>query len=166
MYRTRFLTRLIAVVAMLVAWPLSVAWAEQAMILPVDPAPLVVDTGKEQVSFKVEIADDGSERSRGLMFRTEMPADHGMLFVFQMQQPLAFWMKNTALPLDLVFIDSKGQIKAVLPGTPFSEAPISPGPGVPVQYVLELNHGTAARLGIDPGDMIRHPLIDEKSTVQ
>jgi uncharacterized membrane protein (UPF0127 family) len=92
------------------------------------------------------------------MYRKQMDADRGMLFIFQVQQPLAFWMKNTVLPLDLVFIDEKGKVQAILPGTPFSEAPISPG--VPVRYVLELNQGTSAKLGIDAGDIVHHPEID------
>lgn len=164
MYRTKARSRLLALIAAFIVWPLALAAAEQPMMLPVDPVPLVVDTGAKEVSFRIEAADEGSERSRGLMFRKEMASDHGMLFVFQMQQPLAFWMKNTILPLDLVFIDEDGTVRAVLPGTPFSEAPISPG--MPVRYVLELNQGTAARLGIDPGDKVRHPLIGKTATVQ
>lgn len=155
----RSLSLVIGLIAVLAIWPIMSANAEQALILPVDPAPLLIDTGKDQSSFTVEIADDGAERARGLMFRDQMAADHGMLFVFPTEQPLAFWMKNTVLPLDLVFIDGKGQVRAVLPGTPFSETPISPG--VPVRYVLELNQGTAARLSIDPGDQVRHPVIGE-----
>lgn len=146
-----------ALVFFLLLVPVGSALSQEAMVLPVDPTPLVVQTGEADAKFSVEVADDSGERSRGLMFRKEMAADHGMLFVFQMQQPLAFWMKNTVLPLDLVFIDENGKVRAVLPGTPFSEAPISPGE--PVKYVLELNQGTAKRLGIDPGDQVDHPLI-------
>ncbi|RFC64833.1 MULTISPECIES: DUF192 domain-containing protein [Mesorhizobium] len=146
-----------ALVFSLLLLPFAAAWAQEAMVLPVDPAPLVIETGATEAKFAIEVADEGAERSRGLMFRKEMAADHGMLFVFQQQQPLAFWMKNTILPLDLVFIDERGKVRAVLPGTPFSEAPISPSE--PVKYVLELNQGTAKRLGIDPGDQVAHPLI-------
>ncbi|MCO5066010.1 MAG: DUF192 domain-containing protein [Rhizobiaceae bacterium] len=153
--------RVFAILAVIAGWAIAPAGADEAMMLPVDPTPLVIDAGSEQASFKVEVADDSSERSRGLMFRREMAADHGMLFVFQKQQPLAFWMKNTILPLDLVFIDQEGVVQAVLPGTPFSEAPISPG--VPSKFVLELNQGTAARLGIGPGDEVVHPFIAGKS---
>ncbi|MBX3596452.1 MAG: DUF192 domain-containing protein [Rhizobiaceae bacterium] len=135
--------------------------AEQPMILPIDQTPLVIDTGQDEAQFNIEVADDAIERSRGLMFRHEMPADRGMLFVFEQQQPLAFWMKNTILPLDLVFIDERGTVQAVLPGVPFSEAPISPGK--PSRYVLELKQGTAKRLGIDAGDKVRHPLIGKNA---
>lgn len=135
----------------------SMAMAEQPMILEVDPAPLVADTGTQKKSFEVEIADDENERARGLMFRENMSADRGMLFVYSSQQPVAFWMKNTILPLDLVFIDEKGKVVGVLPGEPYSEAPISPG--VNSQFVLELNAGTAAKIGLDAGDVVHHPAI-------
>ena len=80
-----------------------------------------------------------------------------MLFVFDQMQPVGFWMKNTILPLDLVFIGEDGRIKAIEHGEPFSEAVISPGE--PVRFVLELNAGVAARDGIADGDLVRHPAI-------
>jgi uncharacterized membrane protein (UPF0127 family) len=86
-----------------------------------------------------------------------MPDDRGMLFVFDRAQPLAFWMKNTPMPLDLVFIGPDGKVKAILPGQPYSEAVISPGE--PVRYVLELKAGAAARQGISDGVVIKHPRI-------
>lgn len=127
------------------------------MLLPEDPQPLVAETVSGPRSFSIEIADDGAERSRGLMFREQMADDHGMLFVFEQEKPVAFWMKNTPMPLDLVFIDQAGTIASVLPGESFSEAVISPG--VPVRFVLELKAGTAARNGIRVGDRVRHPAI-------
>lgn len=151
-----WLRRVLSAAAIL-AGLVSGAQAQQAMVLPVDPAPLVADTGTEKKSFKVEIADDETERSRGLMFRENMAPDHGMLFVYSEQQQVAFWMKNTILPLDLVFIDASGKVVGVKQGTPYSEAPISPG--VPARFVLELNAGTAARIGLDDGDTVHHPAI-------
>jgi uncharacterized membrane protein (UPF0127 family) len=136
-----------------------VAAQEQAMELPVHPEPLIADTDKGERSFTIEIADDPGERSRGLMFRREMDGDHGMLFIFEQSQPVGFWMKNTPLPLDLVFIGEDGKVRAIERGEPFSEAPIAPGE--PVQFVLELNAGTAAEAGIDNGDLIRHPAISQ-----
>lgn len=92
------------------------------------------------------------------MFRRGMPADHGMLFDFATEQPVAFWMKNTPLPLDMIFIDAQGTVAGIAADTvPFSEAPI-PSP-VPVRAVLEVNAGTAARLGIAVGDRVRHPIF-------
>ena len=129
----------------------------QPMVLPADPAPLVVETKAGDRAFTVEIADDPAERQAGLMFRETMDDDHGMLFVFEATQPVGFWMKNTPMPLDLVFIGPDGRIAAILPGEPFSEAVISPAD--PVRFVLELKAGTAGRNGIADGDLVRHPKI-------
>jgi uncharacterized protein len=131
---------------------------DRAMRLPVDPNPLVVTTDGGERSFTIEIADDPSERSRGLMFREEMADDHGMLFVFESNQPVGFWMKNTPMPLDLIFIAEDGEVRAILPGEPFSEASISPGE--PVRFVLEVKSGIAAGAGIQEGDRARHPAIE------
>lgn len=130
----------------------------RAMILPVDPVPLVVVTGAGERSFTVEVADDGAERSAGLMFREDMADDHGMLFVFQQTRAVAFWMKNTPMPLDLIFIGQDGRIRAIKKGEPQSLAVIAPAE--PVRFVLELKAGTAARDGIRNGDLVRHPAID------
>ena len=127
------------------------------MILPVDPAPLVVDTGAAKESFTVEIADDEIERARGLMFRENMAPDHGMLFVYPAQQSLGFWMRNTILPLDLIFIDKDGKVVGVEKGKPYSDDLISPG--VDSQFVLELNAGTAEKIGLKPGATVRHPSL-------
>lgn len=134
------------------------AWADRHMVLPTDPAPLVAETSKGEQRFSIEIADDDRERSAGLMFRTEMQDSHGMLFIFGETRPVGFWMRNTPMPLDLVFIGEDGRVRAVLPGEPFSEAAISPG--VPVRFVLELKRGIAQKAGIAPGDRLRHPAID------
>jgi uncharacterized membrane protein (UPF0127 family) len=131
--------------------------ADQAMRLPVDPAPLTIETAGGERSFTIEVADDQSERSQGLMFRETMDDDHGMLFVFEQSRPVGFWMKNTPMPLDLVFIGQDGRITGVLPGEPFSEALIASG--LPVRFVLELKRGTAERLGIGDGNLVRHPAI-------
>lgn len=131
----------------------------KAMLLPVDPVPLIAETANGERSFTIEVADDASERSKGLMFRESMDDDHGMLFVFDQTQPVGFWMKNTPMPLDLLFIGQDGRVRDILPGTPFSEAMISPGE--PVRFVLEFKAGTAARAGIKDGDFLRHPAINE-----
>ena len=131
----------------------------EPMILPVDPAPLRVETDEGEPRFSIEIADDNVERSAGLMFRTAMDDDHGMLFVFERTRHLSFWMKNTPMPLDLVFIGEDGRIVDILPGEPFSLAPIAPE--APARFVLELKAGTAEKTGIANGDRVRHPRIDE-----
>jgi uncharacterized membrane protein (UPF0127 family) len=130
---------------------------DRAMILPTDPAPLLVETSAGERSFSIEVADDPDERERGLMFRETMDDSHGMLFVFEEQHPVGFWMKNTPMPLDLLFIDQTGVVKGILPGQPYSEATITPG--VPVRFVLELKAGTAAREQIEDGDTVAHPAM-------
>ncbi|TGP26431.1 MULTISPECIES: DUF192 domain-containing protein [unclassified Mesorhizobium] len=139
---------------------LKPSWADgQAMMLPVDPTPLVAVTGSGKHSFSIEIADTSDEREAGLMFRKDMADDHGMLFVFETPGEVNFWMKNTPMPLDLVFVGQDGRIKAIKRGEPESEAIISPGQ--PVSFVLELKAGTAAREGLADGDVLRHPAIDK-----
>lgn len=129
----------------------------RAMILPVDPTPLVVAAKNGDRSFSIEVADTEAEREAGLMYREEMADDHGMLFVFEIPQQVNFWMQNTPMPLDLIFVGQDGRIRAIKRGEPQSEAIISPG--VPVRFVLELKAGTAARQGIEYGDLLRHPVI-------
>ncbi|MBO6719605.1 MAG: DUF192 domain-containing protein [Rhizobiaceae bacterium] len=128
------------------------------MLLPVDPAPLVAETRFGSMTFSVEVADDNDERSRGLMYRRDLPATRGMLFVFERTREVAFWMKNTPLPLDLVFIGEDGRVNAIKHGVPFSEQPI--GANGPIRFVLEVHKGTAAQAGIKPGDRLHHPEID------
>lgn len=128
------------------------------MILPVDPVPLVIEASSGEKKFTIEVADNDAKRSAGLMFRTSMGDQHGMLFVFERTQRVAFWMKNTPMPLDLIFISEKGQIAAIMQGEPFSTASIAPD--AEVRFVLELKSGTSQSQGIAVGDYTRHPLID------
>jgi len=108
--------------------------------------------------FDIEVAVDPADRSRGLMFRQSMPADHGMLFDFERSQPITMWMRNTVLPLDMLFIEESGRVAWIAADTtPFSEALIEAP--VPVRAVLELNAGTAKRLGIAPGARVVHKLF-------
>lgn len=130
----------------------------QAMTLPVDPTPLVAETSAGERRFDIEIADDMGEREQGLMFRQQMDDDHGMLFVFEDTREVGFWMKNTPMPLDLIFIGQDGRVRAVMRGEPFSTAVISPR--TPVRFVLEVKAGIAEKAGIGEGDRLRHPVID------
>ena len=121
---------------------------------------LVIHAAREAHRFTIELASTPDERAQGLMFRPSMPADHGMLFDFGTTQPVGFWMKNTIIALDMLFIAADGRIVEIAADTvPFSEAVISPG--VPVKGVLELNAGTAQRLGIRAGDRVDHPAFAE-----
>lgn len=122
-------------------------------------AGLTVETDAGEYAFNVEIADDPIERARGLMFREEMPADHGMLFEYTDEAPRSFWMKNTVLPLDIIFIGADGKVVSIAQNTtPFSTEPI-PSEG-PARFVLEVNAGVAERIGLEPGDRIVHPRIE------
>jgi len=120
--------------------------------------PLVIETDEGSHSFVVEMADEPEEISRGLMDRTEMAPDAGMIFDFGVPREASMWMKNTILPLDMLFLQPDGHIVAIARNTvPGSLAQINPG--VPVKGVLELNAGRSAELGIEPGDTVRHEMF-------
>jgi hypothetical protein len=107
-------------------------------------------------SYTIEIAADDASRAHGLMDRTQMDADHGMLFVFDDDAMRAFWMKNTKIPLDMLFFDSTRHLITVQHDVPPCTSDPCPAysSGAPARYVLELNGGEAARLGLAPGDVI------------
>lgn len=110
----------------------------------------------EGYRFTVEIAITPAEQEHGLMDRTSMPADHGMLFVFPDSQPRTFWMKNTLIPLDMLFFDATQHLVTIQANAQPCEAdPCQLYPSnMPARYVLELNAGTAAKLGVRKGDVI------------
>ncbi len=117
---------------------------------------LIVESGGKEHRFVVEVAASEQQRAMGLMFREEMAADHGMLFVFEGEGDRYFWMKNTPLPLDILFIGATGRIVGIAADTiPYSEAVIPSG--APARFVLELNAGTSARLGMNVGDTASSP---------
>ncbi|WP_415184624.1 DUF192 domain-containing protein [Phaeovulum sp.] len=114
-----------------------------------------------QARFSVEIADDPGKRAKGLMGRQKLASGAGMLFIYEQPQEVAFWMKNTPLPLDMVFIDQQGRVVRVHDGAvPFDETPIPSGAAV--LMVLEINGGLAARIGLKPGAELAHPRIESK----
>lgn len=106
-------------------------------------------------TFTVEIARTPEERQRGLMYRKELGEDRGMLFVFEYDQKLSFWMKNTSIPLDVAYIAKDGTIKEVHQLKPFSEKSVKSA--YSVRYALEVPRGTFASLGVGPGDTIELP---------
>ncbi|MDR0809387.1 MAG: DUF192 domain-containing protein [Gemmobacter sp.] len=123
-----------------------------------DPAALDLRGPFGQAHFSVEVADDGAERAQGLMYRDSLPKGAGMLFVYEAPQHAVFWMKNTRVALDMLFADAAGRVTRVHHGAvPFDETPIDGGAGV--TYVLEINAGLAAQIGIAPGAELRHPAI-------
>ena len=114
---------------------------------------------KGKAHFAVEIADTPTERARGLMDRPAMPGSAGMLFVYERPQPVSFWMKNTLIPLDMLFLDQTGTVQRIAHmAKPGDLTPI-PG-GRSIQFVLEINGGLAARLGLAEGAVLRHPSVD------
>ena len=118
------------------------------------PETITIVTGQGPQSFSVEIMETPEQHERGLMFRRSMPADHGMLFNFHIPQPVMMWMKNTYIPLDMIFTDQTGKITWIAENAePLSES-IIPSHG-PVYAVLEVNAGVVARLKIHVGDMMK-----------
>jgi len=108
--------------------------------------------------FAVEVVSNDADRAKGLMFRKELPEGQGMLFDFQRDQEIAMWMRNTYIPLDMIFIAGDGRIRRIAENTePMSEK-IIPSGG-PVRGVLEVIGGTARKLGIAPGDRVAHPMF-------
>ncbi len=123
------------------------------MALEVEPLSLVTETGEHK--FTVEIADKPDNRAKGLMFRRSLADDAGMLFLYEAPQRISMWMRNTYIPLDMVFILADGRVHRVERDTePFSEAVIDSGE--PVLAVLEVKAGTAGRLKLKPGDKVLH----------
>ncbi len=108
--------------------------------------------------FAVEMAVTPDEQAKGLMFRRDLPEGRGMLFDFGREQPASFWMKNTYVSLDMIFIRADGRILRIAENTvPLSETLVPSGG--PVRAVLEVVAGTARKLGIAPGDRVAHPIF-------
>ena len=119
---------------------------------------LMIVANGHDLKFEVDLATNDAERSHGLMFRKELGAYEGMLFDFYQEMQVSFWMKNTLIPLDMVFIAGDGTVKHVhANAVPLSTDAI---PSLyPVRAVLEINGGSAALLGIKPGDKVKHPIF-------
>lgn len=121
--------------------------------------------GKEPLRFEVEIARTPREKAFGLMFRRDLPRMRGMLFPYGEEQPISMWMKNTYIPLDMLFIRADGTVHRIEEMTePFSERAISSEGDVAA--VLEIAGGEARRLGIAKGDMVRHPLFSTEANAR
>lgn len=135
----------------------AVARAEEPVAF--ERTELTIETAAGEIHpFDVEVARSLQERARGLMFRESMAADAGMLFVYPSERQISMWMKNTLIPLDMLFVASDGRIIDIAADTePLSLAAIASAG--PARAVIELNGGTARRLGIRSGDRVRHPLF-------
>lgn len=143
--------RLIVCLALLCAGPVA------AQDCRMDRVDLRGDFGT--ASFVVDVADSQRERNRGLMGRDKLSFGAGMLFVYDRPQRVAFWMENTLIPLDMIFMDARGVVQKVHANAIPGDRTAIPG-GDAIQYVLEINGGLAARMGIVPGTELRHPAID------
>ena len=144
----------------------ALSWQSDAVALgdrPAVEAPsareeMVIVSGDRRHLFQVEVARDEAAHERGLMYRRSLAPDQGMLFDFGRPRPAAMWMRNTYIPLDILFIDQAGRISKIHPqAKPHDETPIESNGRV--LAVLELPGGTAARLGLAVGDHVRHPLF-------
>jgi uncharacterized membrane protein (UPF0127 family) len=141
---------LASVLAMAAAFALQ-AWSAERQV-----AEITSKTGVH--AFSVELVDTDEARAQGLMYRKELPEGQGMLFDFKRDGPISMWMRNTYVPLDMIFIQRDGRILRIEENTqPLSERIISSGG--PVRAVLEVAAGTARKLGIGPGDRIAHPIF-------
>ncbi|EBA17971.1 hypothetical protein RSK20926_19572 [Roseobacter sp. SK209-2-6] len=153
---------LTALVSLTICSTLSLAGEASAEECKAQRVDLRGDWGR--VSFTIEIADDEKERSLGLMHREHLPRGRGMLFVFPKPQSATFWMKNTLIPLDMIFVDQQGVVVSVHENAvPGDLTPIHGGDSI--YSVLEINGGLAARYGISPGSQIRHEIFSKHSPI-
>jgi uncharacterized protein len=119
---------------------------------------LEIDTASGAHVFDVEVVRTAAEREHGLMDRRSMPADHGMLFDFQEEQPVVFWMKDTYIPLDMIFVAADGRVVGIKSDAkPMDETLIRSG--APTLGVVELNAGAAEAMGLKIGDRVKNPLF-------
>lgn len=119
--------------------------------------PLTIGAGGEQVEVRVEVADDAAERAQGLMNRTELAENRGMLFVFEAEQELSFWMRNTLLPLSIAYIDAEGRIVDIQQMEPLDDEPPHYVSAEPARYALEVNQGFFEERGVEVGDSVELP---------
>jgi uncharacterized protein len=118
-----------------------------------DLVPLTIRSGARTHEFTVEVARTTEEQARGLMFRRTLGDEEGMIFPFDPPRPASFWMRNTLIPLDMIFIRADGTIARIAANTvPLSETPVAVGE--PVAAVLEIRGGRAAELGVAEGDRV------------
>lgn len=126
---------------------------------------LEIDTASGPHVYQVEMARTDAEREKGLMFRRSMAPDHGMLFDFPGNQPVAFWMKDTYIPLDMIFIGRDGHVVSVARDAKPMDETIIPS-NAPTTGVLELNAGAAKAIDLEVGDEVKHPIFHNGATGQ
>lgn len=123
---------------------------------------LILHTDKGAFAFNVEVVDTPEARAQGLMFRESLADDAGMLFDFEEVRPVSFWMQNTLIPLDMIFIAPDGTVETIhVNARPLDTTSISSQ--VPVQFVLEIPGGRSVEIGLEPGDRVEHPRMQPGS---
>jgi uncharacterized membrane protein (UPF0127 family) len=123
-----------------------------------DESRLVLHTATGEYSFNVQVVDTPETRAQGLMFVTELADDAGMLFDFKEERPVSFWMRNTFIPLDMIFVGADGLVKNVHVNARPHDVTSIPSEG-PVQYVLEIPGGRSVEIGLEAGDRMEHDRI-------
>jgi hypothetical protein len=148
---TRFLPAALAAFVLL--------FATSAAAIVCDPGKIEIITDQGNQTFSIEIADEPQEQARGLMFRPSMPTDAGMLFIFDQPRQANFWMRNTMIPLDMIFIDDTGKVDSVAERSDTYSEQVSSSKG-DVQAVLEINGGLSRQMGIGPDTQVIHQAFE------
>mgnify|MGYP000869960032 CR=1 FL=1 len=135
--------------AVLVSLPLAACSSDDRLVLHTETGPY---------EFTVEVVDTAETRARGLMYRQELAEDAGMLFDFLEERQVSFWMQNTFIPLDMIFIGADGLVKTIHVNARPHDTTSIPS-RVPVRYVLEIPGGRSVEIGLEPGDRVEHARI-------
>ena len=144
--------KMLSLLLLLSSAPVAAAGPANCPNVDLARQPVTFTTAKGRFSYQLEVAATPAQQECGLMYRKKMPRNVGMDFPFDMPRPATFWMENTDLPLDLVFVGPDGRVISVGKGVPYSRAMIESG-GV-TKRVIELNAGEAQRIGLKPGDTV------------
>jgi uncharacterized membrane protein (UPF0127 family) len=150
-----------AIVFVSLSSPVPAQQAQTSTPAPALAQTLEIATASGVHTFAVEFVANDADRSKGLMFRTELPEGRGMLFDFDREQEIAMWMKNTLISLDMIFINGDGTIRRIAENTTPESLATIPSNG-PVRGVLEVIAGTAKKFGIKPGDRVAHPIFSRR----
>jgi uncharacterized protein len=141
---------------------LAVPVALSAMVLGAcsQESQVVLHTDQGRFAFNVEVVDTPETRAQGLMYRQELAPDAGMLFDFREERVTSFWMQNTFIPLDMIFVAADGVVKTVhVNARPHDPTTISSQ--VPVRFVLEIPGGRSEEIGLEPGDRLEHARVED-----
>jgi uncharacterized protein len=158
-FSSRKIAALLAAFFVLAVGAFALAPDEKPQQLPLDPQPLTIVSQAGAQSILIEVADEGHEREVGLMYRTDVPSNQGMLFDFNLSREVTMWMRNTPTSLDILFINDKGIIITIAENTVPLSKNIIASKGL-TRFALELVAGSAVARGIKVGDRVHHRVID------